>query len=111
MKNDTIKLSKQEKIEFYELVLKYSKKHSFKPGICYNMYQLYLDNIIPFEGYEGLLDDLWKRKPTNRNRYKKFANHKSFTNEEWFWELSDSGNKQRILFLKTIIKELKSKIK
>lgn len=89
--------------ELYQLLLDNFDKTGFNYGICDKIGLLQNKYIITWLEYSFLIFDFNSRKPTIFN---KFWWNKSYKGDAYWWDLNEEGNKQRKLFIQSIIDKL-----
>jgi len=76
-----------------------------KDGICLKIDKLYKRGDFSYAEYYYLKEDFKKRKPTIFSKW--YYNHNYIGNKnDYWWRLNTEGNKQRRLFIQSIIDKL-----
>lgn len=91
----------------YGLVLDYFQISLFVDnGICHVIINLNRSLIISEKEYKLLLKDFFANDPLEqRLKYFRFLAHPEFIGSRYWWSRTEKGNRQRIKFLKFLIKK------
>lgn len=76
-------------------------------GICNLMNNIRMGGLITRKEYEKLITHFKANNPKHSSKFASFSLHKTFYCSVWWWSLTEEGNKQRVLFLKTLQQSVK----
>ncbi len=80
-------------------------------GICNRINDVWLHSNFPYADCEWVLNWFRGQNPASWNKYSEFTKHPTFgDNKGWWWQCNQEGKEQRILFLDTLINNLKNNL-